>query len=38
MIRILHERVSNRREEYEAYLEQHISGVKKHMNNLKMFY
>lgn len=28
MIRILHERVSNRREEYEEYLEQHIRGVK----------
>lgn len=35
MIEILHERVSNRREEYEAYLEQHISGVKKVYEKIK---
>ena len=35
MIKILHERVSNRREEYEAYLEQHISGVKKAYEKIK---
>lgn len=35
MIKILHERVSNRRAEYEAYLEQHISGVKKAYEQFK---
>ena len=35
MIKILQERVSNRREEYEAYLEQHIGGVKKAYEKFK---
>ena len=35
MIKILHERVSNRREEYEVYLEQHIGGVKKAYEQFK---
>ena len=35
MIKILHERVSNRRAEYEAYLEQHIGGVKKAYERFK---
>lgn len=35
MIKILHERVSNRREEYEEYLEQHIGGVKKAYEKFK---
>ena len=35
MIKILHERVSNRREEYEAYLKQHIDGVKKAYEKFK---
>ena len=35
MIKILHERVSNRRAEYEAYLEQHIGGVKKAYEQFK---
>ena len=35
MIKILHERVSNRRNEYEAYLKQHINGVKKAYEQFK---
>ena len=35
MIEILCERVSNRRNEYEEYLNQHISGVKKAFNSIK---
>lgn len=35
MIKILHERVSNRRNEYEEYLEQHIGGVKKAFEQFK---
>ena len=40
MVKILHERVSNRRNEYEEYLKQHINGVQKAYalikNNLKL--
>ena len=35
MIKILHERVSNRRNEYEQYLTQHIAGVKLAYEKLK---
>ena len=37
MVKILHERVSNRRNEYEAYLEQHIAGVKKAFEQFKKY-
>lgn len=35
MIEILHEKIQDRREEYEQYLKEHINGVKRSYNEIK---